>query len=100
MSARKGNIEEKIVHMAQHHGMPPDKLRAELESSGRLTELRQSLKHDKVREFLRSKAKFVTAETAGNEATEASDSGGGSAGSSADSSAGSSAGSSETVDET
>ena len=42
--------------MARLYGIPPVSLREELRKTGRLEQLRLSIRHEKVRAFLRKKA--------------------------------------------
>ena len=55
--ATEDEVRERITLMAAVYGLPPDTLREELKSSGRLEEIRMNLRTDKVKAFLRKKAK-------------------------------------------
>lgn len=74
------NLDEKLADMARQYGMTADSLRAELDKAERLSEVRQTLKHEKVRELLRSKAKIIgpepSPESPPEDVTETRDAGG------------------------
>ena len=75
--ATEQNVEDRSAQMAHHYGMSPEKFRVELERGERLNELRQSLKHEKVREFLRKAAKITNLETTSESEADVSDDEGG-----------------------
>ena len=49
-------VKQRVAEMAMAYGMDPHTLQQQLVESGRMVELRQTLKHEKVREYLRKKA--------------------------------------------
>ncbi len=55
-------VDKRVYLMASLYGLPPARVRDELRSSGRLEELRFSLRNEKVRAFLRKEARVLGAD--------------------------------------
>ena len=55
-------VEARLEVMAAQHRRMPGELRAELEAHGQMTDLRSTLREEKIRKFLREKAKITEAD--------------------------------------
>jgi FKBP-type peptidyl-prolyl cis-trans isomerase (trigger factor) len=52
-------IEDRVALLARAYGVPFEQLKHELDASGKLAEFRFALRHEKVKAFLRKKAKVA-----------------------------------------
>ncbi len=60
--ATEEEVDKRLYLMASLYGIPPARFRDELRETGRLDELRLSLRNEKVRAFLRKRARIVGAD--------------------------------------
>jgi len=68
--ATEADLEARLGQLSMHYGMPPAELRSVLDRQGRLQEWRQTLRHEKVRAWLRKKAKIPASEAKESRETE------------------------------
>lgn len=65
--ATEDEISQRIQMMSMVYGVPPAALMGQLQESGRLDEIRQTLRNEKVRSFLREKADIIGGESPQND---------------------------------
>ena len=71
--ATEEEISQRIQMMSMVYGVPPAALMGQLQESGRIDEIRQTLRNEKVKSFLREKADIIGGESPQNDGeTEAS----------------------------
>ena len=63
--ATEDETEARLAVLARAYNREPDELRSEMESNGRVEALRMELRNEKVRKFLREKAKLTPAASGG-----------------------------------
>ena len=57
------DVQQRLITLAKHYGVSPAQLRDEMERRGSLGEWRQTLRHEKVRAFLRDRVKMAASDS-------------------------------------